>query len=67
MNHAHHWMIESPVPGQQSVAGRCCDCGAERSFQAFEQDGMDDEASSPRGFLSSRFKRGHHPYRRGAA
>lgn len=64
--HAHHWMIETPTPGQSFVAGQCL-CGAARDFRAFEQDGMDDDEHSPRGVITSRFKRGHHPGKRGAA
>ena len=32
MNHVHHWLVETPQQGTDSIPARCKGCGEERTF-----------------------------------
>lgn len=34
----HHWFIDTPSPGKQTVLGSCSNCGKIKSFSAFGED-----------------------------
>ena len=38
MDCKHHWMLESPRRGKDTVQGECKHCGETRDFPAYEDD-----------------------------